>query len=47
MGEDLEAGYLGRRRGHALGVDRDHDALTAEALRRLVHELRAGDRGGS
>ncbi len=31
---------------HPLGVDRHHDALVAEFLRRLAHELAAGDRGG-
>ena len=37
MGEDLPARRLARLR-HPLGVDRDHDALVAELLRRLLHE---------
>ena len=31
-------------RGHAFGVDRDHDALGAEFLRRLADDLAVGDR---
>ena len=37
MGEDLPAVRLARLR-HLLGVDRHHDALVAEFLRRLLHE---------
>src|SRR5215208_2457686 len=37
MGEDIPTqGLAGLR--HSLGVDRDHDALVAELLRRLLHK---------
>jgi hypothetical protein len=42
VGEDLPACL----RADRLGVDRDDDALAAELLRRLAHEVRVGDGGG-
>ena len=45
MGEDFPAVGLARLR-HLLGVDRDHDALVAEFLRRLLHEGAARHRRG-
>ena len=45
MGEDLPFGGLTFLR-HALGVDGDNDALRAEFLGRLAHEIRVGDGGG-
>src|SRR5690606_20358094 len=43
VGEDLPAGRLALG-ADPLGVDRHHDALGAETLRRLPHEIRIGDR---
>ena len=45
MGEDFPAVRLARLR-HLLGVDRHHDALVAEFLRRLLDEGAARHRGG-
>src|SRR4051795_11687385 len=39
MREDLPGGRLAGG-GHALGVDRNHDALGAELLSRVRHEVR-------
>ncbi len=45
MGEDLPAVCLARLR-HALGVDRNHDALVAEFLRRFFDKRAPRDRRG-
>src|SRR6516162_7865996 len=45
VGEDLPALALVRLR-HALGVDRNHDALVAEFFRRLLYVCRPRDRRG-
>src|SRR6516164_7508251 len=45
VGEDLPARAFPRLR-HALGIDRNHDALVAEFLRRLLDEGAPGDRRG-
>src|SRR6185295_13333303 len=45
MGEDLPA-LTAAGAFDPLGVDRDHDALLAELLGRLLDEFAVGDRGG-
>ena len=44
MGEDFPARRFAGR-GHPLGVDRDDDALGAELLGSLAHDVPIGDRG--